>query len=97
MHQAEQCDMIIFDAPQLFESGGDRLCEKIIAVTAPASVRIQRIMKRDGLTEKEALLRINAQHNEEYYVKRADCVIDGSADITRIKKQLADMINKWFF
>ncbi len=77
----------ILDAPQLFESGGEVLCDKVIAVTAPESVRLSRIMQRDGITEAEARLRIGAQHPEAYYTQQADYTIDGSADVRDVQRQ----------
>ena len=73
----------VLDAPQLFEAGGKEECYKVIGVTAPQSVRLERIMKRDKISEEQALLRINAQHSEEYYTSQCDYIInnDGSADV----------------
>lgn len=71
------------DAPQLLEAGLQADCYKVLAVTAPVDVRLQRIIDRDGLTEAQALTRINAQHPEEYYIRQSDYVInnDGTADV----------------
>lgn len=88
---------VVIDAPQLFESGCDKLCDKVIAVTAPKDVRLQRIIMRDDISEQYALLRINAQHDEEYYTSRADFVIDGSMsidDVGRKVKIISGIIRK---
>ena len=79
-------DMIIFDAPQLFESGGDAFCDSVISVTAPESLRKQRIMDRDGISAEAAGERMNAQHPEEYYVSRSDYLIDGSAAPEEVRR-----------
>lgn len=73
----------VLDAPQLFESGGDRLCTKIIAVTAPKEVRRQRIMARDGIDDAAAELRMRAQFSEAYYREHSDFTVinDGQEDI----------------
>ncbi len=86
-------DIILFDAPQLFESRGDSLCDYVIAVTAPERIRTERIMKRDGLDEKAAKLRINAQHDEKYYTERADYIIDGSENPEKIKAIVYEIIS----
>ena len=90
----ENNDIVIFDAPLLFESGGDRLCGTVIAVTAPENIRIERIIQRDGISEKAARLRMGAQHHEEYYTSRADYVIDGSASLDEIKRKTAAIISE---
>ncbi len=72
----------VFDAPLLFECGGEKHCTCVLAVTAPKDIRLQRIMKRDGITKAEAELRMNAQKSEEFYKEKADfTVINDGRDI----------------
>lgn len=66
---------VVIDAPQLFESGENEMCDIIVTVAAPLEIRLHRIMNRDGVTEDEAALRINAQLSEEYYINNSDIVI----------------------
>ena len=68
-------NVFVIDAIALFESGLSDMCDATVAVIADKSIRCQRIMERDGLTYDEALLRINAQKNDEYYIENADFVI----------------------
>ena len=53
---------VIIDAIALFESGEDKLCDFTVAVVAPVDIRLERIMKRDNISEEKALERINAQN-----------------------------------
>ena len=66
---------IIIDAIALFESGEDALCDFTVAVVAPKEIRLERIMKRDNITEEKALERINAQKDESFFTSRADFVL----------------------
>ncbi len=66
---------VIIDAIALFESGEDALCDFTVAVVAPKEIRLERIMKRDNITEEKALERINAQKDESYFTSRADFVL----------------------
>lgn len=91
---SKESGMIIFDAPQLFESGGNEMCDKIIAVIAPADVRVQRIISRDGISEQEALLRIHAQHDENFYISKSDYIIDGSQTLESVQKQFEEIMKK---
>ena len=68
------------DAINLVESGLDRLCDRTVAVTAPAELRIRRIMARDDITEQYARLRLSAQRSDEYYRSRCDCELTNNAD-----------------
>ncbi|WP_298033885.1 L-threonylcarbamoyladenylate synthase [uncultured Dysosmobacter sp.] len=68
------------DAINLLESGLDRLCDRTIAVTAPAELRVRRIMARDNISEQYARLRISAQKPDEYYRSKCDCELNNSAE-----------------
>ena len=65
----------VIDAAALLESSCKDLCEKIIVVTAPEEIRLQRILSRDNITEEQALTRMRAQFPDEYYNEKADILI----------------------
>lgn len=85
----------VVDAPTLFESGADRLCDTVIAVTAAEQTRLNRIMKRDGLTEQTAKQRIAAQHLTTFYQERSELVIenDGGKQAA-VEKAVAFLVKK---
>lgn len=83
----------IVDAPLLFESGFDKECDKIIAVVADKSLRLARIMDRDGLTEERAIARINSQISDSELIKRADYVIENNSSREQLCKQ-AELISQ---
>ena len=58
-------------------AGYDRcvFCDKIIVVTAPEDVRLQRILQRDGLSEAQARDRMRMQKDDAWYFSQADDVI----------------------
>lgn len=66
---------VVIDAAAIFDSDIRRYCTKMIVVTAPQNVRLERILGRDGITREAAMLRINAQKDEQYYKERADILI----------------------
>lgn len=70
---------VVFDAPQLFESGIDVLCDAVAAVVADESVRLKRIIARDNITEQQALQRINAQYDEEFFRQNCDYIIENNS------------------
>ena len=69
--------VILLDAPLLFECYMDILCRSVIGVVCEENIRLERIMKRDGLTENEARQRMSVQHDSRFYCERSDFVIDG--------------------
>ena len=86
--------VIFLDAPTLFESGIHESCDKIISVIAPIQIRLERIVKRDRLTEQQALNRIKSQHDDEFYTSRSDYVIRNNADLADLRDQLDNVIDE---
>ena len=66
------------DAIALFEGGLAELCDVTVAVTAPAEVRVQRLMKRDSISEDYARSRIAAQHEESWFRERCDRILENN-------------------
>ena len=64
------------DAIGLFEGNLAELCDVTVAVTAPAELRIARLMARDGITEEYARSRIQAQHPDDWFRQRCDHVLE---------------------
>ena len=73
--EAAGVELLLLDAPQLYEAGMEALCRKVIAVIAPVSVRLERICKRDGLSQAAAEARISNQHSDAFFEERADYLI----------------------
>lgn len=75
---ASMPSLAAIDAIALFEGGLAELCDLTVAVTAPEEVRVQRLMKRDGITEAYARSRIAAQHDESWFRFRCDYVLENN-------------------
>ena len=58
------------DAIALFESGLNKLCQATVAITAPAEIRVRRIMAREGISEEYARSRVAAQNSDEFFTSR---------------------------
>jgi len=67
--------IILVDAPLLYESGFDKICECVVCVTAPEDVIISRIMKRDGISFEDAQKRLASQKTVAELEDRADFLI----------------------
>jgi dephospho-CoA kinase len=65
----------LIDAAALLDSDCKDLCQKMIVVTAPEEIRLERILQRDAITNEQALSRIKAQKSDEYYFSHADIII----------------------
>ena len=77
----------------LYESGINKLVDRVIVVTAPLEIRIQRVMQRDGITRENVEQWMQRQWSQEEVRKRADYEIvnDGIADID---VQIDKLLNK---
>ncbi len=89
-----QCDapLAVIDAPLLFESGMDAICDVTLAVLAPADVRLRRIIARDGITENAARHRMNAQPHDAFYHERADHILNNDGDEAALTAQLCTLL-----
>jgi dephospho-CoA kinase len=74
----------------LYESGMDKLVNRVIVVTAPQEVRIQRVMQRDGISREKVLEWMSRQWSQDEIRQRADYEIinDGQADLNEQIEQL---------
>ncbi len=81
---------VLLDAAAIFESKIDKLCAFTVVVSAPAEIRLDRIMYRDSITREKAEHRMGAQLSDEEYAKNADVVLynyapyDTDAEIVKI-------------
>ncbi len=82
--QAEEsgADLCFLDFPLLFEMGYDRLCDTVWCVYLPEPLQLERLRLRDGLSEKEALLRIRSVLSSSEKASRSQVIIDNSGDVS---------------
>lgn len=93
VRQAEGQDTLL-DAPTLFESGINKICNKTVAVLADKDIRLKRIIARDNLTLKEAEIRINAGKDEEFFKENADYVLYNNDDENAFLKRFSDILKE---
>lgn len=73
--ETQSTDVVFLEAAILYESGFDEIMNKVVAVTAPEQIRLQRAMKRDNATEQQIVNRIHAQMNQDVLESKADFVV----------------------
>lgn len=71
----ERSAYVLKEAAILFESGYYHDLDKIITVFAPKEVRIERVMKRDGMSREDVEKRMRFQYSDEDRNKLADFII----------------------
>ena len=87
-------DAVIFDAPQLFESGFDKKCDAVISVIADKETRIKRIMARDGISRERAVSRIDSQLSDEFFAKNSDFIIVNNGNVEELNEVIPSIANK---
>ena len=99
-HFDEWCEQqtspyVLYESAILFEKNYGKYFDKIIFVSAPEDIRLQRVMKRDDCTEENVRSRMRLQMSEETKISKADFVIynDGNKalepQVETIDKQLS--------
>lgn len=79
----------------LFQAGFDVLCDKVMAVTAPEDIRLERVIARDHSDMNKVRARMRAQEAERD-IERADIVInnDGKASIPTLCEEIIHLLTK---
>ena len=75
------------DAIALIESGAGELCDLIVGVTAPREARIERLLKREGVTRAYAESRIDAQKPNEWFEEHCDRILENNHTLQAFEQQ----------
>ena len=86
--------LIVWDVPLLFETGYDAEVARTVVVTARQSLRVQRIVDRDGSTKAAALRRIRAQMPDRAKVRRADLVIRNNGSLAELERRTREVFDE---
>lgn len=76
------------EAALLFESGSYRALDAVITVYAPKSIRVKRVMQRDGIDEASVLSRLNKQMPDFEKLNLADYIISNNGQQPLIQQVL---------
>lgn len=84
------------DAIELFSSGLAKRCTATVGVIAGRDVRISRIMRRDGISREYAMMRVNAQRPNEYFIQKCSRVLENNGSqeefIERCRKTFEEVL-----
>lgn len=87
-------DLIVLDAPLLFETYLDQKVDEIWVVYAEESMQIERLQKRDGLDYFEAKCRIDVQMSLKEKVQWADQVINNEGTKQELRRKVVKLVEK---
>lgn len=83
--------VVFLDMPLLYEVKYDSYVDEVWLVYAPFEVQLSRLMKRNGYTKEEALLRIHSQISVDKKKSLAQQVIDNSGTLEDTKEQVRSL------
>lgn len=92
-HSAE--NLLFMESAILFESGFNKIVDKVIVMTASENIRIARVMKRDKVTEEQVKARMSHQMSDDKKIANADFVIhsdDCQPLVMKMKKILDELL-----
>jgi dephospho-CoA kinase len=87
--------LIVLDAAIMLEAGWNEVCDRLIYIEAPRAMRLERVARQRGWTEKEVDAREQAQLPLTEKVVRADHVLDNSASLEHLNRQVNDLLHLW--
>ena len=86
-------DKVLLDAPTLFESGISSQCDFTVAVLADEKIRLDRIIKRDNISLEDAILRMSAGKDDEFYISNADYILYNNGDTETLETEFLNILN----
>jgi dephospho-CoA kinase len=96
----QKASIVMKEAAIFFESGSHVEMDFIIGVYAPESLRLKRVMQRDGSDEKAVKDRMSRQMNEEEKMKRCDFILKNNEEellipqVITLYKKLVELSTK---
>lgn len=84
--------LAVFDVPLLFETGGERLCDLVIVVSAPADVQKARVLAREGMTEARFASILQKQMPDAEKRRRAHLVIQSGLGLESAQRQIKGIL-----
>jgi dephospho-CoA kinase len=83
------------DIPLLYETGGEKLCDRVVVVACSQEIQMERLMKRTGVARGSAAAIIAAQMQLEEKMKRADHVIWNNGPKQILTEQARLLVGLW--
>lgn len=91
----KNCGYIILDAPTLFESGAYQFCNHSLAILSEKQIRLKRILNRDNISYYNAMLRIDSQPKDDFYIEHADEIVFNNGKLCDCISSIESVLQKW--
>ncbi len=84
----------LLDIPLLYETGGEKRCDAVVVVSAPADVQRRRVFERPDMTEAKFRAILAKQMPDAEKRARADFVVDTSRGFDAAREQVREILAK---
>jgi dephospho-CoA kinase len=90
----EGAPVVLLDIPLLFETGGEKLVDAIVVVSAALEIQRQRVMERPGMTAEKFDALLARQLPDAEKRRRADYIVDSGHGIEPARAQVREILTK---
>jgi dephospho-CoA kinase len=95
MARRDGISALVLESALMFQSGGHRLVDAVIAVDTKPSLRKGRVMERDGVTSEDVDSRMQHQMPTDEVRKRADYVVTNNGSTDNLRDAVADVYRRF--
>ncbi len=86
--------ILMLDIPLLYESGGEKIVDRVVVVWVDRETQITRLMARDGFSREAAVNRIEKQMPMDEKRRRADFVVDNTGTFQDLENRVGEVFDK---
>lgn len=95
-YEKDGATCVFIAIPLLFETGQSTSdYDAIWSVTAPRALRLERVMKRDGLPRNMVERIMDKQVNDEERAKKSDELIENVGNLQELREQIDTLLQKY--
>lgn len=84
--------IIVIDAPLLFESKLNQVCDFVVGILAAEEIKVERICKRDNIAKEEAIKRLKVQGTDTFFEENSDYILRNTEDVENLEKKIAEFM-----
>jgi dephospho-CoA kinase len=86
-------EILVFDVPLLFETGLNKIMDIVVVVSAPYHIQHERVLSREGMTEKLFKGLLSKQLSDDEKKSMADIVIKTDRSLKTTNNQVKEFIS----
>lgn len=89
---ANGSNFVVLDVPLLFETGGNKACDTVVVVSAPADVQRERVLARPGMSEEKFNNILSRQTPDGEKRAGADYIVETHKGLEYARDQVGQIV-----